>query len=333
MLRIKSLIIPAATLTFAMMSVPSDATAGPLLDWFRGRRAATCPTPAPTNACNLQPGQCMTTCEQTCSRVVVNYVPYTAYRTSWKRVPVTSYKPVTNTDPCTGCTVTCMRPCTTYTYQMQRVPYTTYRPCYRTETYKVPVTTITNDCSTCQTCPTPTAGTMMAPSNGCSTCTTGTVVPNMSPTPAPSSTVTGTYYEYPSTGSTTTTAPSGTISPSGSFGTGTPQPADIAPSLNNVSPQSYNRPVLDQIRNGMQDMTTGHSVEPARIVPQQPIRSIAKSPVLKKFDYTPVRLASYNAPIQKPEIQQPAKLELKGVFRPIRSAEADTQLNGWVEVD
>jgi hypothetical protein len=81
------------------------------------------------NAYGLQPGQCMKTCQQTCSRTVVNYVPYTAYRTSWKRVPVTTYKPVTNSDPCTGCTVTCMRPCTTYTYQMQfptrlSVPFT-----------------------------------------------------------------------------------------------------------------------------------------------------------------------------------------------------------------
>ncbi len=198
MLRPKSLILTMAIAAVSMLSVPADAEAGPLLDWFRGLRrpaAPTCCPPSPCapqtasaapNPCGLQPGQCMTTCQQECSRTVVSYVPYTAYRTNWKRVPVTSYKPVTNSDPCTGCTVTCMRPCTTYTYQMQRVPYTTYRPCYRTETYKVPVTTITNDCcptnscDTCNTgCSTCVSG-MGSPTPGCSTC--GPTAANQVPT-------------------------------------------------------------------------------------------------------------------------------------------------------
>ena len=153
---------------------PADAQAGPLLDWLRARRCSRqtcsppktgcdpCQTPSFTNTsfqqpatslsahnpAGLQPGQCMKTCNQTCSRTVVNYVPCTSYRTAWNRVPVTQYKPVTNSDPCTGCTVTCMKPCTTYTWQMKREPYTTYRPVYRTENYTVPVTTITNDCAT-----------------------------------------------------------------------------------------------------------------------------------------------------------------------------------------
>lgn len=154
--------------------VASSADAGPLLDWLRskcnryngnvptGTLQATSGTftQAPTT---LLPGQCQRTCMQTCQRTVVNYVPYTAYRTDWKRVPVTQYRPVTNTDPCSGCTVTCMRPCTSYSWQLQRTPYTTYRPVYQTQNYKVPVTTISNDCatggcSTCSTCGVPPAG-------------------------------------------------------------------------------------------------------------------------------------------------------------------------------
>jgi hypothetical protein len=37
-----------------------------------------------------------------CSRVVVNYVPHTAYRTTWEQVPVTQYRPVTTHRPLHG---------------------------------------------------------------------------------------------------------------------------------------------------------------------------------------------------------------------------------------
>lgn len=45
-----------------------------------------------------------------------------AYRTTWKTVPVTSYRPVTMTDHATGCPVTVMKPCTTYAWQADRRP-------------------------------------------------------------------------------------------------------------------------------------------------------------------------------------------------------------------
>lgn len=45
-----------------------------------------------------------------------------AYRTTWKTVPVTSYRPVTTTDHATGCPVTVMKPCTTYAWQADRRP-------------------------------------------------------------------------------------------------------------------------------------------------------------------------------------------------------------------
>ena len=169
---ISSLVIVAA---FCVANT-STADAGPLLDWLRskcsrndnvvvGGYQATSGTytQAPTT---LMPGQCQRTCMQTCQRTVVNYVPYTAYRTEWQRVPVTQYRPVTNTDPCSGCTVTCMRPCTNYSWQLQRKPYTTYRPVYQTQSYRVPVTTITNDCNSgCSTCGVPAAATA-APAAG-----------------------------------------------------------------------------------------------------------------------------------------------------------------------
>lgn len=45
-----------------------------------------------------------------------------AYRTTWKTVPVTSYRPVTTIDHATGCPVTVMKPCTTYAWQADRRP-------------------------------------------------------------------------------------------------------------------------------------------------------------------------------------------------------------------
>ncbi|MCO6456197.1 MAG: hypothetical protein J5I93_12930, partial [Pirellulaceae bacterium] len=65
-------------------------------------------------------------------QVVVNYAPQTVYRTQWTQVPLTLYRPLTTTDPVTGCTVTCIRPCTTYQLQARRVPHTTLRPVYST---------------------------------------------------------------------------------------------------------------------------------------------------------------------------------------------------------
>ncbi len=337
MLRIKTIILAAVVVAVPMFAVPSDAEAGPLLDWIRARRCARaakncCQTPTQTaactpDACGLQPGQCMKTCEQTCSRTVVNYVPYTAYRTCWKRVPVTQYKPVTNTDPCSGCTVTCMRPCTTYTYQMQRVPYTTYRPCYRTETYKVPVTTITNDC--CDPCSTGSCATGTCATGTCATgsCATGACGPmvgstgNFGPTPAAPTT-----YEYP--------GPAGTMSTDGSYGT---QPAaDLAPALNNVNPNSSSyAPVLDRLQNNAENLTTeSRQVTFPQSTPSilgQPEKT-AMTPVRKQFNYSPVRLASYTATAKRQPQQQ--SLQIKGTFQPIqRPAAPVKKQSGWVEVN
>lgn len=56
-----------------------------------------------------------------------SYVPETTYRTEYKCVPVTSYKPSCEIDPCTGCPVECMQPVTEYVQQAVNVPVTQYR--------------------------------------------------------------------------------------------------------------------------------------------------------------------------------------------------------------
>ena len=378
MSRIKTTILVFTIAAGFMAALPADANAdGPLRQWLRGiwqpnaassnfgaggggglfsnccnrvsqpttaNFAQATPTP---NVHNLQPGQCMKTCQKTCSRTVVNYVPYTAYRTAYKRVPVTKYRPETTTDPCTGCTLTCMKPCTTYTYQCQRVPYTTYRPVYRQETYKVPVTTITNDCST-GTC---------APCNTCDTCSGGNVggfanqVPglpagNFNPTPAAGSATTTNFapqYSTPQPAPTTSTyyeqVPNGTISPSsgatfgsGTIGSGTRYNAPIPttqPSLQEVSPlQDVNpyvsqRPFLDRINKsgagGNYQASALREVEdkaPARFSFDD---KTAASPVRKQWGYSPVRTASFTKPTTN-RVQ----------FSRSRS---NNDLNGWKEVN
>ncbi|MEM9944239.1 MAG: hypothetical protein AAF939_21975 [Planctomycetota bacterium] len=316
MFTFKNLLNTSLVIATLITCVPDEANAdGPLRRWIRGVFGQNNTAPygyyQPTgqttanfapNAYNLQPGQCMRTCEQTCNRTVVNYVPYTAYRTAYKRVPVTQYRPVTNTDPCTGCTVTCMRPCTTYTYQCQRVPYTTYRPVYRTETYKVPVTTITNDCATgCGTCATCPTGTMAAPQN-------------FAPTPAVPQPSTTTSYELPG---------SGTIVPNGSYN---PTPADTAPSLGGGT---------DATQSGFQKVAR-REVPVYRTTAQ--IRP-ATNPIERKFQYSPVRMASnrsMESAIEDSRSVAPAAYvaPTNYVVRPdstSRRATSFEDLNGWVE--
>lgn len=64
------------------------------------------------------------------SGVQVNYLPTTAYRTTYVNVPVTTMRTCATVDPCTGCQVTAMRPVTTIVAQPRLVPYNTYRLVY-----------------------------------------------------------------------------------------------------------------------------------------------------------------------------------------------------------
>ncbi len=319
MFRTKPFLLMLLVATSIPMFVPAQADAGPLLDWILGRRARrtqpwtvqnrvayphnAAAIAASANGC-LQPGVCQVNCQRTCQRTVVNYVPQTCYRTQWQRIPVTQYRPVTNTDPCSGCTVTCMRPCTTYRWQAQRVPYTTYRPVYRTETYRVPVTYYTSDCGNVNPCASCNAGTQ----------TSGPAFNNtQQPTPA--------------------TPPAGGVNTSGAYVT---QPgyyntggqstigggaADTVPSL--VDPTSAQRPLIQKTLPTVPDTsqlidvpnlnsTPMNYSSPIEATPLQAPENNLEEPVLirgdkqaralihKKWNYTPVRLASYETEVVQP---------------------------------
>lgn len=331
MLRTKLLTLIAVALT-SQMAMVSEAQAGPLLDWLRGIRR-NCARPVlpqygynapavatPPGVANLQPGQCLKTCQQTCSRTVVNYVPYTAYRTNWNRVPVTQYRPVTSSDPCTGCTMTCMKPCTTYTYKMQRVPYTTYRPVYRQETYKVPVTTLVNSCPTntcgpapCDTCGTGNFGTAQnfapqPPSYSApvySPNAPGVVPADTVPSLAPSPTPAGSSLRVPT--------PSGTLStdasyemqsayqsmpsyPTSASATATPHTAARVPDVNSatrgVRPQSSQRPFLERLQNQGSSNDFIRQTKQASLAPTNIQPTTRLTALHRRWSYSPVRLAS-----------------------------------------
>ena len=118
------------------------------------------------DACN----SCCTTC---CPTQVCSYVPQTQYQACTVNVPVTTYRPVTTCDPCTGCTTTCMRPFTSYVQQTRYRPVTTYRL----------------SCSTTTTCTTG-CGVAAYSVTADTGCCTGTVTVPATSTPAPSLQVT-----------------------------------------------------------------------------------------------------------------------------------------------
>ena len=340
----------------ATLALPvQDAEAGPLLDWIRGlrnRRAyrANCNTcntytntalrPVQANPMGLQPGQCARTCMKTCSRTVVNYVPQTCYRTAWNRVPVTQYRPVTNSDPCTGCTVTCMRPCTTYTWQMRRVPYTTYRPVYRTQTYRVPVTTITNDCANgnCNVgCATGNCGVGTV---GCDTCGVPTTGSSVSvPTPATTNTD-GVYYTDPNGN------PIG-----GGLSTPADQPPTLNQNLNNVNPATTQAPsVLQRMQETATSWPNVPSAVPANVRPAntqnnfQPAPTFThhgdqtaehRSPVRERWSYSPIRLASYTKVENKVKDESNELVTVSGTMTRIQKRKPNTRSHvnsGWSSV-
>lgn len=63
----------------------------------------------------------------------VSYVPETTYQTKYECVPVTSYKPSCEVDPCTGCTRECMEQVVNYQQRPVSVPVTQYRAVYSTK--------------------------------------------------------------------------------------------------------------------------------------------------------------------------------------------------------
>lgn len=172
-----------------MLTVTDPVQAG-LFDWLFGRRCCAPAVSAPVTA--FSSGAACNSCStgapqaQVVQQLVVNYAPQTCFRTSWAKVPVTQYRPVTSVNPQTGCSTTCMRPCTTYSWQARRVPVTTLRPIYTVQTNPCfsPISnTVSNTgCSTC-------GSTTSLPGGGCSNCATpgaGTANPYYTPPVVPS---------------------------------------------------------------------------------------------------------------------------------------------------
>ncbi len=325
----------------------ASAEAGPLLDWLRGiRNRCSLKGQQPTypmagnvaSNCGLQPGQCQVNCQQTCSRTVVNYVPYTAYRTSWEKVPVTQYRPVTSSDPATGCTVTCMKPCTSYTWSQKQTPYTTYRPVYRQETYKVPVSYITQDCNTCNVPQTSVStNAIYAPNNACSTCNIAPSNPiygsELPPVVGPSATMMAPNGTLGTTGSYTTVPSGSYLNPIGPS-SGSPTPADIPPSLEGINPQLLNRPIIEGIHSSSWNTQSA---------PPTYFQSTQAAPVRDDWNYSPVRLASYTEEASQTTTvngrsgtvteSKPERREFQGSFLPspakIQPTQPERQNSDW----
>jgi hypothetical protein len=144
--------------------------------------------------------------------------PQVRYRTHWVQVPVTVYRPVTGTDPMTGCPTTCLQPCTTSRWQLRRVPVVTYRPQFRCLSWF-------RNLFRCQRQPAP----VCPPTSPPAVMGTTPVVPGL---PAPNVTIPP-YYS-PSPGATLAPAPGATTVPgagSPSGATSSPAPADTRPTL------------------------------------------------------------------------------------------------------
>ena len=97
--------------------------------WFHGDPTVRTITAYPvSDNCFVAGATCQPATPAVMQSVVVGYSRQTAFRTRWTQVPLTAYRPITTTDPVTGCTVTCMRPCSTFQWQARRVAYRTCRP-------------------------------------------------------------------------------------------------------------------------------------------------------------------------------------------------------------
>lgn len=206
--------IVAAIVAGSILAHANVSEAGPILDWLFNRRqerlqrreARRNPQPIVTNyapyvagvaGCNSCQSSCTTVCRPA-PQIQVNYTPQTSYKYGWLQVPVTSYKPSTTVDPCTGCSVVSMKPCTSYTWKLSRIPYTTYRPTFTTTqapttvSYAPPSsaccgqpTTISQVGSVAPVSTTYTGPASAAPalSSGCSSCgTASSVMSSASPT-------------------------------------------------------------------------------------------------------------------------------------------------------
>lgn len=330
--------VSAITTVFLLLGICAETCqAGPLLDWLRGypsnpyRYNAYYQGPAAATPGYAQmPGSCTTTCPKTCyqtvNRVVANYVPYTAFRTEWYRVPVTYYRPVTSSNPQTGCVTTCMQPCTYYQMQARRVPYTTYQTVYRTVQQRIPYTVYettygsscgtSGSCTSCGVNPAP----MSAPTMSSPTMMPGTVsnyglnpngqysVPaNSVPQLSPGEIQPDTTLQRPVTDDAIFPESDPTVVPDNS----------VMPPETTINPSSHSPSSADQPRLNV-------PVNPPPLVESNG-RTAAR--LRGEWSYTPVRQAGYRTTVRSEITGQPASnTTLRGSDQPFRPAFRES---GW----
>lgn len=127
----------ASGLAVVLLTAPSQSEGG-LFDWLCpsswGPPAPSATTYAPpygVQRVSLMPMVGPASTVSVCRPVspACSYVPQTSYRWSYSRMPITSHRPVTALDPCTGCATTAYRPVTRLTLLpwLHRQPVTSYR--------------------------------------------------------------------------------------------------------------------------------------------------------------------------------------------------------------
>ncbi len=203
-------------------------------------------SPAPV-ACAPQPtksgwgglGSCL---RRDSTRTTAARLPRQAYyRTSWKQVPVTSYRPITSADPITGSPVTVMKACTTYTWQPTRRRCGFFGRLFGQCDPGPAVTTCpTNPCVTQCTVTPSCCGPAMPAATPCGPTTSApAAVPYYNaPTPAtpPGANVLPPVVSPPPTLAPPNLPPTGVIPPAGAAGAR--EPADTRPSLKPAIPDS-----------------------------------------------------------------------------------------------
>jgi hypothetical protein len=176
---------------------------------------------------------------------------------------------------------------------MKQTPYTTYRPVYTQETYQVPVTYTTQ-----------VAAAPMAPATGCSTCSgyapaqvytapigqiqapVGTLAPTQQyyqQTPANGGTI---YQPTPATGTIPSAAdlqPVLDVNPSGTTSTYWPTQIQSQPTAVPIRPLQDPNPEARWNGNSAPQLL-------------DPFNQTTSLPSIQRWDYSPVRLASYEVP-------------------------------------
>ena len=120
--------VVACALATVLLALPSTSEGG-LFDWLCPSSWSSPPPAAMTYAPPYAVQRISFLPTPVAASVCSPCVPQTSYRWSYSRMPITSYRPVSICDPCTGCLRTVYRPVTRRTLLpwLHRVAYTTHR--------------------------------------------------------------------------------------------------------------------------------------------------------------------------------------------------------------